>query len=211
MVKNALGLIETVGLAAAVEAADAAIKAANVELIGYELSKGGGWVLIKIAGDVGAVKAAIDAAKAAASKVSKVQASHVIPRPHQELSSMLLSKDTVGRKAPEPAPVVEEVPVSAAETADKEEPVDQPVEATEEVVTEETLETLEAVEEVEEPETAEVLEETEETVLEEADAVDGEGKRSITCNICNDPACNRRKGDPKVTCMHYGKINKEGE
>jgi len=74
MVKNALGLIETVGLVAAVTAADAAVKAANVELAGYELSRGGGLVVVKLFGDVGAVKAAVDAARSAASQVGRAAA-----------------------------------------------------------------------------------------------------------------------------------------
>nr|WP_315989447.1 BMC domain-containing protein [Desulforamulus aquiferis] len=56
MDKNALGLIEVVGLAAGMEAADAAVKAANIELVGYELTKGGGMVVIKLSGDVGALR-----------------------------------------------------------------------------------------------------------------------------------------------------------
>ena len=63
---QALGLIEVVGLAAACEAADVACKTANVELVGYELAKGGGYVTIKVVGNVGAVNAAVDAASAAA-------------------------------------------------------------------------------------------------------------------------------------------------
>ena len=65
MQQKSLGLIETQGLAAGIEAADAAVKSANVELVGYELTKGGGWTTIKILGDVGAVKAAVDAARIA--------------------------------------------------------------------------------------------------------------------------------------------------
>ncbi|MGL5513253.1 MAG: BMC domain-containing protein [Sporomusa sp.] len=97
MVKNALGLIEVVGLAAGMEAADAAVKAANVEFLGYELTKGGGLIVIKLFGDVGAVKAAVDAAAAAAGKINKVYATHVIPRPQQQLSGMIITPDTVGQ------------------------------------------------------------------------------------------------------------------
>ena len=69
---KSLGLIETEGLAAGIEAADAAVKSANVELIGYELTKGGGWTTVKIQGDVGAVKAAVDAAGQNGSQVYAV-------------------------------------------------------------------------------------------------------------------------------------------
>ena len=89
MQQKSLGLIETQGLAAGVVAADAAVKSANVELIGYELTKGGGWTLIKVQGDVGAVKAATDAGAAAAEKVGELISVHVIPRPHAEVDHIL--------------------------------------------------------------------------------------------------------------------------
>jgi microcompartment protein CcmL/EutN len=87
---KALGFIETVGLAAAIAAADAALKAANVKLVGRENSKGQGCITVKIVGDVGAVKAAIDAAKAAAGGVSKVWATLVIPRPAEGLGGFMI-------------------------------------------------------------------------------------------------------------------------
>ena len=89
MQQKSLGLIETQGLAAGIEAADAAVKSANVELVGYELTKGGGWTTIKILGDVGAVKAAVDAGGAAASQLGEVIALHVIPRPHGDVEKLL--------------------------------------------------------------------------------------------------------------------------
>lgn len=93
---KSLGLIETQGLAAGVEAADAAVKSANVELIGYELTKGGGWTTVKIQGDVGAVKAAVDAARMAAAKVNRVVSTRVIPRPAAGLDTLVHNPDTVG-------------------------------------------------------------------------------------------------------------------
>lgn len=89
MQQKSLGLIETQGLAAGIEAADAAVKSANVELVGYELTKGGGWTTIKILGDVGAVKAAVDAGACAAEKVGEIVAQHVIPRPHTDVEKIL--------------------------------------------------------------------------------------------------------------------------
>lgn len=84
MSSKALGLIETIGLAAAIEAADAASKAANVTVLGYENSKGGGMIAVKLAGDVGAVKAAVAAGSAAAQRIGKVAATHIIPRPDRK-------------------------------------------------------------------------------------------------------------------------------
>jgi microcompartment protein CcmL/EutN len=85
---EALGLIETRGLVAAIEAADAMVKSANVTLKGKELI-GGGLVTVMVTGDVGAVKAATDAGAAAAKKVGELVSVHVIPRPHSELDKIL--------------------------------------------------------------------------------------------------------------------------
>ncbi|HRV92329.1 MAG TPA: BMC domain-containing protein [Anaerolineae bacterium] len=96
---KALGLIETVGLAAAIEAADAASKAANIVLLGYENSRGGGLITVKFVGDVGAVKAAASAGTAAAQRVSRVASTHVIARPHDEIEA-LIQAYTRGQKLP---------------------------------------------------------------------------------------------------------------
>ena len=100
MSQRSLGLIETYGLLPAVEAADAAVKSANVDLIGYEFAKGSGMTVVKVEGDVGAVKAAIAAAYVAASKVGKVAATRVIPRPAAGLEAMVRNGDTKGYTHP---------------------------------------------------------------------------------------------------------------
>lgn len=150
--RNALGLIETVGMAAAIEAADAAVKSANVSLIGVELTKGDGMVTVKIEGDVGAVKAAIDAASQAALRVNKVFATKVIARPAEGLDELVYSKETKGvvrevaevpsEPTPEPEPEVDLTPVP-------------------------------------------------------------DPSRPGVCNYCEDPACPRRKGDPRDWCLHH--------
>ncbi len=86
--ENALGMVETLGLVGAVEAADAMVKAANVKLVGKE-TIGGGYVTVMVRGDVGAVKAATDAGAAAASRVGELKSVHVIPRPHAEVENIL--------------------------------------------------------------------------------------------------------------------------
>lgn len=171
MVKNALGLIETVGLVAAVEAADAAVKAANIELAGYELTRGSGLVVIKLFGDVGAVKAAVEAGRIAASKIGKVWATHVIPRPHAELEGILLTKDTVGLSKKGPVLNVE----------------------TEKSAVEEVSNEVHSIEKSAEIECSETEQST--TVP--------------TCNLCLDPACSRKKGEPRINCIHYDQNNKE--
>ena len=86
MQKEALGMIETKGLVGAIEAADAMVKSANVTLVGYE-KIGSGTVMVR--GDVGAVKASVDAGTVAADKVGTVVSSHVIPRPHTDVEKIL--------------------------------------------------------------------------------------------------------------------------
>jgi microcompartment protein CcmL/EutN len=86
--KEALGLIETRGLVASIEAADAMVKAANVVLVG-QVKIGAGLVTVFVRGDVGAVKAATDAGSAAATKVGEVVSVHVIPRPHSDVEKIL--------------------------------------------------------------------------------------------------------------------------
>lgn len=88
MALEALGMIETRGLVAAIEAADAMLKAANVTLIGTE-KIGSGLVSVMVRGDVGAVKAAVEAGGASAQKLGEIIATHVIPRPHSDVEKIL--------------------------------------------------------------------------------------------------------------------------
>ena len=85
---EALGMIETKGLVGAIEAADAMTKSANVTLMGYE-KIGSGLVTVMVRGDVGAVKAAVDAGACAAEKVGEIVAQDVIPRPHTDVEKIL--------------------------------------------------------------------------------------------------------------------------
>jgi ethanolamine utilization protein EutM len=197
MVKNALGLIETIGLVAAVTAADAAVKTANVELAGYELSRGGGLVVVKVFGDVGAVKAAVDGARVAASKVGTVWATHVIPRPHSELSGILLTSETVGLDKPfclKSTVAVEPVKV-AVNPLDTQPTVAEP----KPVVAEKKLVA----------DAAESASEVDEKSAGAATLVPQSKSTVASCNLCLDPACGRKKGDPKVNCIHYDQNNKE--
>ena len=134
--KQSLGLIETYGLCAGIEAADAAVKSANVTLIGYELAMGDGMTTIKISGDVGAVKAAVDAARAAASKVGQVASAHVIARPAENLDGLVVNKRTLGSmpgaradvkgNSPLSASYVPPTPKAEAKSAVKDEPKPAP-------------------------------------------------------------------------------------
>ena len=85
---EALGMIETKGLIALIEASDAMLKSANVQLVGWE-KVGSGMVTVFVVGDVAAVKAAVDAGASAASKIGEVISVQVIPRPHEDLAAVL--------------------------------------------------------------------------------------------------------------------------
>ena len=121
MTTKALGLIETIGLITAIEAADTALKAANVKLLGYENTKGGGRITIKLVGDVGAVKAAVAAGVAAAERIGRIESSLVIPRPHQEIEGLVSYVDrgptrvavTAVTAEAEPAVIPPEAPAKA--------------------------------------------------------------------------------------------------
>lgn len=91
MAQQALGMIETRGMVALVEATDAALKAANVEYKGWK-QVGSGLVTVVLTGDVAAVKAAVDAGAAAAAKVGEVVSVNVIARPHNEIAGILPNK-----------------------------------------------------------------------------------------------------------------------
>ncbi len=101
MVQEALGMVETKGLIGAIEAADAMVKAANVKLIGKEMI-GSGLVTVMVRGDVGAVKASVDAGAAAAKRVGELVSVHVIPRPHDEVEGILPEKSAAKPAKAEP-------------------------------------------------------------------------------------------------------------
>jgi microcompartment protein CcmL/EutN len=112
MLEYALGLIETRGLVGSIEAADVMVKTANVHILGTEYIRNG-LVTVEIIGEVAAVKAAVDAASAAAARVGQVVSTHVIPRPAEEIES-ILKKIT-----PLPAAKAEDAPRSVSETKER--------------------------------------------------------------------------------------------
>ena len=137
---NALGMIETYGYLTAVEALDSALKAANVFLVDVVRVRGG-LVTVLIEGDVGAVKAAADAAAAAAERVGEVVSVHVIPRPDKDVKSMLTAHPEHRKNAdmvPEESPA--EVSAEEPENTPAEEQKEQPVQKSEESRTENPVE-----------------------------------------------------------------------
>lgn len=227
MSQLAIGMIETVGLAAGIEAADVCLKSANVTLIGYELTKGNGMTVVKIEGNVGAVKAAIEAATVAANKVSKVFSTKVIPRPSEGIDFLMRNCDTVGYESEK---AVEEL-VEIYEYSDEDKNNTQ--EKIEVEVSEEISEHQINIEELEIEEDDSKLEETDNIEgnnqeLSQIDNSEDESKDGhnlmhdiidkfkkkstteveYTCNLCKDPKCPRQKGDLKTTCIHYEDQNK---
>lgn len=176
--RQALGLIETVGFAAAVEGADAAVKAANVRLLGYELTRGGGMVMVKLSGDVAAVQAAVTAGAVAASRVGKVVSKLVIPRPHGDLDKLIRTPETVGA-GKKPVQAQKEAMQAPAEPEPSAATAPQPG-----------------------PQGALPQEEYPEPVLPLA-AGENKGPVPEVCNLCGDPACPRRKGEPRSRCIHF--------
>lgn len=128
---SSLGLIEVVGLVGAIEAADTAVKAANVRVIDYELTKGGGMVTVKIEGEVSAVKAAVDAAVMAAERLTTVVSQLVIARPSEEVAKMVEVEELVPEE--ETAPVVKEKAPEVIEKVEEVKPVEAVVESSDSV------------------------------------------------------------------------------
>lgn len=121
---RALGMIETRGLVASIEAADAMVKAANVSLQCKE-HVGGGLVTVMVRGDVGAVKAAVDAGAAAAERVGELISVHVIPRPHTEVEGILSVRSPEAPSSPPQPPAPKPAPPEPPEPEPR--PVSAPV------------------------------------------------------------------------------------
>lgn len=125
--KKALGLIETIGLVTAIEAADAAVKSANVTLVGYENTRGGGKITVKVVGDVGAVQAAVAAGVAAAERIGKVYGQRIIPRPSDEIEALIATVARGQKPAPASVAPASVAPEAVVPTASEPEPSAAPV------------------------------------------------------------------------------------
>lgn len=214
MSQLAIGMIETMGLAAGIEAADICLKSANINLVGYEFARGSGMTVVKIEGNVGAVKAAISAATAALGKLGKVHAQMVIPRPSDSIDMLIRNESTVGYETEK-----EEIPQVKQNEAplDKEDDLNQEKadESEQKDETDEDINNQDLDEEqIIEDENNEVTEQDEATEESDENSDDTdqdsseETSKSYTCNICKDPKCPRQKGDLRIYCIHY-KENKE--
>lgn len=225
---NAIGIIETYGMVSAIEAADVAVKSANVSLLGYELTKGSGMVTIKLEGDVAAVRAAVEAAWEAAKRVGNVYSKHIIARPHDELEKIIHSKETVGPINDGKKEKTEEMPL---QTNQHEEGASESNKR-EETHSDEAMREIAELKEKDEvkheqPETH--LRKEKPSLLEEPKELDQKTHPSTpenrkifeeqgnekqpndkeVCNLCHDPKCPRKKGDLKSACIHYQEIRRK--
>ena len=203
MSQLAIGIIETIGLAAAIEVADVCLKSANVSLIGYELTKGNGMTVVKIKGNVGAVKAAIEAASVAVDKVSKIYSKIVIPRPSDDIELLIINENTVGYENENSdinSDEIEELSsFGEAEQNETKEDINDIEDCNIEDCKEEFVESdnENEIEEYDE----QILEYNEDEDIELKD--DSLSEIGYTCNICKDPKCKRVKGDLRSACIHY--------
>ncbi|MBU5437534.1 BMC domain-containing protein [Tissierella sp. MSJ-40] len=177
MSRFSLGIIETLGLATAIEVADVCVKSANVELIGYEFTKGSGMTVVKIEGDVGAVKAAVDAA----TSIDKVLFSKVIARPNREIEMLVRNKETIGLKSVE----------------------DRMEDKSEEEDIVKDLKEIETIKETEEE--MELIKDNVKKTFKNSDDQLAINQKKYSCNICKDSKCTRKKGELVSTCIHYKK------
>lgn len=192
--KTSLGLLEVSGLALAIGAADAMAKAASVSLIDIEKTNGSGWMLIRLAGDVASVQAAISTGAAFAQQHHGLVSSAVLARPADALMAHWQAPQ---RESIATAPTTLREPTHevAAEIC-----VPEKVEAAAE--REETAAPLPV---------NTVTDKTSDVVIgEEPQDTHGEAPPalSVSCNLCLDPACRRHKGEPRFRCIHAAKRGK---
>jgi len=194
MAVKAFGLVEVQGLATSLVVADTAVKTANVRLIGYELGRGSGLVTIKFCGDVGAVNAAARAAAGLAEEMGRLVACRVIARPHDGIDGILQNIDSAG---PDPGGAAAGGRLDAGEPPAglelKVEARDRAGEAPSDSGVQDPAESAPCEDGVS-PEAA---------IIPGCPDDDREKERAEVCNLCNDPACPRRKGDPRFNCLHF--------
>lgn len=223
MSQNALGLVEVIGLTAAIEAADTCLKSANVQLIGYEkVTKG--LVTVKIQGDVGAVKAAIEAAKSSAAKIGTVVSTLIIPRPAAALQLLVESETTIGlQRGDSRSAGVSEAgggipePGRSDKTVDwSDEPVeegsfrsdgpDEPLDKLPDEFVRELSEQNDEFASLDAIRAANAPEQEVDTTVRMDKGEQGEGftlrEKDSVCNLCHDPLCPREKGQPRILCIH---------
>lgn len=214
--KQSLGLIEVRGLALAVNVADAMAKSAAIQLVGVEKTNGGGWTVIKIIGDVAAVKSALNTGAALAEQFAGLVSQTALARPDDHVLRMTVPAAVVtpAASAPVVEPVVEPLaelpgatalavvaaaPVVVQAPAGVEAPAEVEAPAREETPAEVEVNAAPA------PVIAAPVTDTdggEEAEVEEDAADSTPGGQTASCNLCHDPLCPRQKGEPRHKCLH---------
>ncbi|WP_432467469.1 BMC domain-containing protein [Agarivorans sp. Z349TD_8] len=216
--KVSLGLLEVKGLALAINTADAMAKSAAIRIADVESSKGSGWTLIKITGDVAAVQAAISTGAALAEKCAGLVSKKVLSRPDVKLLAMTIPTPAKPKAAPAANKVkasrVTKAASPAAAIIDQPEPTVEPTAVVTELP-EQHAEPVTASTEPPEP-TAEPAatnteqpEQAPELAATEFDAEQNQQTESAqiaSCNLCHDIACPRKKGEPRRDCINGGKV-----
>ncbi len=233
---NALGLIEVIGYPAALEAADTCVKSSHVKLLGYEKARDGR-IVVKITGDVGAVKAAVEGAKSSAGKLGTVIAAMVIARPAEGISRLVHSPETVFTEPgaeQKPVEPLEETACGEKETAEsaagrRDSPVaeEEVTKFNESDAEEPNADESAGGETVANPETEqapwgeaadrELQQEPQSKppVPQQEQQAERLERTAVSCNLCGDPLCGRMKGQPAALCLHHRprpvKRNKDGQ
>jgi len=190
----ALGLIEVYGLLAAIEAADACLKSANVKLVGVQDATGA-LMTVKVVGDVGAVKAAVSAGKARAAMVGTVIAAHVIARPAKGLDVL---DETPQIRTPSDSSAASEPPEPTESPTPERKLLETPQELTTVLIPAESF--------VAE---GELLETPPESMTVPVTTAGLMARSEPICNICQDAACPRQKGQPAKLCIHHAKVKEQ--
>jgi len=190
----ALGLIEVYGLLAAIEAADACLKSANVKLVGVQDATGA-LMTVKVVGDVGAVKAAVSAGKARAAMVGTVIAAHVIARPAKGLDVL---DEMPQIRIPSDSPAALEPSEPTESPAPERKLLETPQELTTVLIPAESFTAG-----------AELLEAPPELMTVPVTTAGLTVRSEPTCNICQDAACPRQKGQPAKLCIHHAKVKEQ--
>ncbi len=230
--KTSLGLLEVAGLALAIKVADIMAKSANIKIAGIEKTKGSGWMLVSITGDVAAVQSAITNGAQFAHREKGWVADRVIPRPASALDRWLGPGEAPQAPIDRPAPATEQNETDGEATADSA-VNDAPPTLAEELVdqTDESMDQTDgAVPASESPIDDDVTIASPSMALELVELTAGiepasniqPAKRShhkaktgaadvaatASCNLCHDPACPRGKGEPRAACIHYNERGK---
>ena len=182
---DALGMVEVIGYACAVSVADTMVKTAAVDIQGLQRAKGSGWLTIKVTGSVAAVEASVNAGKAQAQRDHLYVTSQVIPRLGTGLGPTFLPQPKPKPQppvTPEPKTTSKVAPVSAAASA-----ADSAATSVSASATSEAAAVSHASKPTTEPTPA----------------------THYPCNLCKDPACPRKKGEPRASCIHFNEVEAE--